>query len=232
MRAHITSVALFLASAVCTGAAAYVLRPHAQASESTEEAAPSTDEVRRWMFGGNAMFAAGANEMVDVDPARRTEIATGQKPWCTVLTCADSRVPPEHLFHAGLGRVFTVRVAGNVAEAATIASVEYATEHLHTPLVMVLGHERCGAVTAAMSTGSLTPFLDELLGQIRPGIVGITDLDQAIEANVVAQLARLRKSEVITHLEHEGKIQLVGAIYDLDTGLVRPVGAPQPAAHH
>jgi carbonic anhydrase len=97
---------------------------------------------------------------------------------------------------------------------------------------MVLGHERCGAVTAAMSTGSLTPFLDELLGQIRPGIVGITDLDQAIEANVVAQLARLRKSEVITHLEHEGKIQLVGAIYDLDTGLVRPVGAPQPAAHH
>jgi carbonic anhydrase len=224
MRRWIPSALVFLAAMVGGHVAARLAGPEpAAASNAVAESAPSAAEVRRWLMGGNALFATGEAVPTDIDPIRRASIAAGQTPWCTVLTCADSRVPPEHLFDAGLGRVFTVRVAGNIAEPVTIGSVEYAAEHLHTPLIMVLGHERCGAVTAALSPKSLGPNLDALLGYIRPGIAGIDDLDEAIRANVNAQLASLRKSAVLAELEAEGKISFLGAVYDLDTGLVTPL---------
>lgn len=230
MRPWLPTLALFVGAAVVgAGAAVFVTPEEAAASTSTAEPAPDADEVRRWLLGGNALFASGTATPADVDPGRRAAISPSQAPWCTVLTCSDSRVPPEHLFNAGLGRIFTVRVAGNVAEPATIASVEYATEHLHTPLVLVLGHERCGAVKAAMSDASLGANLDTLLGYIRPDIRGMTDLDAAIRTNVDTQLAALRRSRIVTQLEREGKIELVGAIYDLDTGLVTMLDAA--AAH-
>lgn len=231
MRRWIPSVLVFVAAMVGGHLAARLLGPEpAAASAQASESAPSAAEVRRWLLGGNALFASGEAIPTDIDPIRRASISAGQTPWCTVLTCSDSRVPPEHIFDAGLGRIFTVRVAGNVADPVTIGSVEYAVEHLHTPLVMVLGHERCGAVTAALSPKSLGPNLDTLLGYIRPGIAGITDLEGAIQANVDAQIATLRKSAVLAELESEGKVTFLGAVYDLDSGLVSPLDSSGHAA--
>lgn len=180
----------------------------------------SADEAQRWLLGGNAWFVKGGRHVGDIGTARRAEIAPSQAPSCTVLTCSDSRVPPEHLFNAGLGDMFTVRVAGNVAEPVTTGSVEYAVEHLGTQLLVVMGHERCGAVKAALGDESLGPNLDALLALIRPGIGEIEDLDLAVRANIHAQIAVLRRSEVIRHAEAEGTLTVLGAYYDLDTGVV------------
>ncbi len=192
-----------------------------KAPAKAEAAATYTpSEVRKRLVDGNVWFARGGIPVGDVSPPRREAIAPSQAPWCTVLTCADSRVPPEHLFNVGLGEMFTVRVAGNVADEVTTGSVEYAAEHLHTPVVLVLGHERCGAVKAALGTDKLGPNLDALLALIRPGIRGVTDLDQAIAANVRSQLATLEKSAILRQLEEHGKLAIIGGRYDLDSGVV------------
>jgi carbonic anhydrase len=205
------------------------------AAESHDPAPGGVDAaaIEQRLSTGNAAFIAGGGAVAAVDAARRAAIANGQTPWCTVLTCADSRMPPEHIFHAGLGELFTVRVAGNVADPVTVGSIEYAAEHLGTPLVVVMGHERCGAVKAAQGTASLGPNLDTLLGLIRPHIHGLSDLDSAVLANARAQVAELQKSEILSHLEEEGKLSIVPAYYDLDSGAVRfldPV-AGQASAH-
>lgn len=196
---------------------------HATAYGSGGEAAPATGSaaVIAKLEAGNADFVKGKSPKVDLSADHRAELAKGQHPWCTVLGCADSRVPPELLFETGTGELFTVRVAGNVADPATVGSVEYASEHLGSQVVVVLGHESCGAVKAALGTDSLGPNLDALLGLIRPGIASITDLDAAVRANVKAQVAALRSnSAILRELEHEGKVTILGARYDLDTGAV------------
>lgn len=180
----------------------------------------SADEAMRWLLGGNAWFTRNGRPVADIGAERRAEIAEAQAPLCTVLTCADSRVPPEHIFNAGLGELFTVRVAGNVAEPATLASIEYATQHLHTGLVVVMGHERCGAVKAAMGTEDLGPNLNLLLNQIRPSIAGVTDPDLAVRKNTEAQAAALGRSPILHQLVERGYLRIVPAIYDLDTGVV------------
>src|ERR1700741_1792399 len=105
---------------------------------------------------GNAKFVASPEEALPVDGARRAALAKGQTPFATVLSCADSRLPPEIIFHANLGELFVVRAAGHVADHSVLASVEYAAEHLHVPLVVVMGHEMCGAVKAAVETPATT----------------------------------------------------------------------------
>ena len=203
-------------------------RRTAAAPKSTAKAATKADatatytpgEVRKRLVDGNVWFARGGIPVGDVSPPRREAVAPSQAPWCTVLTCADSRVPPEHLFNVGLGEIFTVRVAGNVADDVTTGSIEYAAEHLHTPVVLVLGHERCGAVSAALGTAKLGPNLDALLGFIRPGIKGITDLDQAVEANVRSQMQALQKSAILRELQEHDQLAIIGGHYDLESGVV------------
>ena len=122
---------------------------------------------------GNARFVASPEDALPVDGARRTALAKGQTPFATILSCADSRVPPEIVFHTGLGDLFVVRAAGNITDKAILASVEYSVEHLNVPLVVVMGHESCGAVKAAMDTPagqSLGPNLDYLIAAIRPSV--------------------------------------------------------------
>lgn len=212
-----TSSALKASPTPAKGSATPAKAPAAAATE-TPSFTPS--EVRKRLVDGNVWFARGGIPVGDVSTGRRETVAPSQAPWCTVLTCADSRVPPEHLFNVGLGEIFTVRVAGNVADPVTVGSVEYAAEHLHTPVVLVLGHERCGAVKAALTTDKLGPNLDTLLGLIRPGIRGTTDLDNAVDANVRAQLSALENSAILSELVEHGKVALVGGRYDLDTGIV------------
>jgi carbonic anhydrase len=138
----------------------------------------------------------------------------------------DSRVPPEIIFDEGLGDIFDVRVAGNVAGDDETASLEYAAEHLHVPLVVVMGHTHCGAVSAALEGGTLPGKLPNLLAAIRPAVDQSAHepgdrLDNAVRDNVVHVVEQLRASKpVLSELVAEGKLRIVGAVYSLETGKV------------
>jgi len=155
--------------------------------------------------------------------AKVAALAEAQQPWAAVLGCADSRVPLEILFDAGFGDLFVVRVAGNVAATEQIGSLEYAVSVLGTPLVMVLGHSGCGAVTAALSDAPTPGQIPALLRQIEASIPeGCDNLDRAIEHNVEHQLFRLLdQSPLIKEKVEQGELALHGAVVDLSTGQVR-----------
>lgn len=199
--------------------------PHADAGPH-EAATP--DAVIAQLLAGNARFAAGQPRGRDLVRTREG-LAQGQQPAAIILSCADSRVPPELVFDQSLGDLFVVRVAGNVADKHALGSIEYAAEHLHAGVVMVLGHEKCGAVTAA-ATGARMPSanLQALVDDIAPGLPrkeekpgpGLVHL--GVEANVTATATELlERSEILKeHAEH-GKLKVVRAVYDLDSGLVR-----------
>ena len=158
--------------------------------------------------------------------ARKSELVTGQHPHAVILSCSDSRVPPEIVFDQGLGDLFTVRVAGNIAADAEIASIEYAVEHLHTPLVVVMGHQSCGAVAAAIQGGDAPGHLAALVDPIRPSVEKARGLpgdlsDNAIRLNVEAVVAQLRSSQpILSEMVATGKLRVVGSVYSLGTGKV------------
>ena len=182
---------------------------------------------------GNRRFAANHPLRPRSTPHRRQEVVEyGQHPKAIVLSCSDSRVPPELLFDQGLGDLFTIRVAGNVSNADEIASAEYAAEHLHASVIVVLGHTKCGAVTAAVNGDALPgPNLPKLLEHIHdsvvqtranhPGLHGTPLIETAIEDNVRTSMAAMRhNSPVLQHLLAEKHLTIVGAVYDLKTGRV------------
>lgn len=200
--------------------------------------APTTltpDEALAKLKKGNAKYIA-APQLCEAELGkRREEVAKGQAPWATILTCADSRVPPELLFGGlNLGELFVARNAGNMADTATMGTIEYGAEHLGSPLIVVLGHERCGAVAAACEVaekgtklpGSIGPMVDAIL----PAANAMKGKDGDFVANVVRESARLTaekiatQSEIVSHLVHEGKVKVVYATYDLDTGVVEFIG--------
>jgi len=192
---------------------------------------------------GNAAFIAEQFDLHRVGATRRIELATGQKPFATILSCADSRVPPEVVFSQGLGDLFVVRVAGAVADKAVLGSVEYAAEHLGVPLVVVMGHLSCGAVKAAMDSkppARVDPAgvnLEQILSSIRPALPRArTEGDKwgnAVYASVEQNVGDVvRRSPVLAELAGEGKILLVGAVYDLRSGKVtfsEPAAVPAHA---
>ena len=206
-------------------------------------AGPTPGESLGRLKAGNSRFVANPGDALPIDAARRTALAQGQTPFATVLSCADSRVPPEVISHAGLGDLFVVRAAGNITDHAVLASVEYAAEHLHVPLVVVMGHESCGAVKAAMETPagkSLGPNLDFLIKAIRPSVTATasapeaTRMRAAILKNVEETLNDLvDKSTILRELGHAGTIGFVGAYYELASGRVffsEPVTLAQTVA--
>ena len=178
---------------------------------------------------GNARFVAGKAAHHHQDMKRVKELVAGQKPEAVILGCADSRVPPEVIFDEGMGDLFVVRVAGNVSEPATTGSIEYAAEHLGVPLVVVLGHHKCGAVKATAEAhgkveGNIGSIVSELqpavaAAKAKPGQEGL--VDDAVHANVALVAGQLvSESKVLAHLVHEGKVKIVTAVYDLDSGTV------------
>ena len=155
-----------------------------------------------------------------------------QAPYVTVLTCSDSRVPVEHLFNEGIGALFVVRLAGNRAQGpGALGSLEYGALHLKTPLVLVLGHSRCGAVRAALDgirPGSGEPGLAALLEGLGPSLDGKTDWEQAVEATLFAAMEEiLKESPGIAAAVKSGETQLHGAMYSLESGKVSWLG-PHP----
>lgn len=185
----------------------------------------SPGQALQALIDGNKRFVANKKARPNQTLARVAEVAEGQAPFAALLTCADSRVVGEIIFDQGIGDLFTVRVAGNIAVTEVIASLEYAVGVLGSPLLMVLGHERCGAVGAALNGGEYPGMINSFLyainqavedSQGRPG----DPLENAIRENVAVELKRLSLSPIIAQRLSEQKLQMVGGYYDLDTGLV------------
>lgn len=183
---------------------------------------------------GNERFVAGQSAHPNQSLERRQETASkGQKPFATILACSDSRVPVEVLFDQGVGDLFVVKVAGNVADVDEIATIEYGTEHLATPLLVVLGHTKCGAVTAVASGAHLEGHLPKLADKIKPAFEKVQKehsdkhnlVDLTIKENVFQTISDIiSNSKIIGHLIEEKKLQVVGAIYDIETGKIEWLG--------
>ncbi len=199
---------------------------------------PSADAVLRELKAGNDHHVAKHYQHPHQSADRQRELSSGQHPHATILSCADSRVAPEIVFDQGLGDLFDVRVAGNVAGDSELASIEYAVAHLHTPLVVVMGHQRCGAVTAAAEAGEAEGHLPALLAMIRPAVDKARTqpgdlVDNAVRLNVENVVRQLRASApVLEPLVSGGKLRIVGAVYSLDTGAVTvlPAGRTNTSA--
>jgi carbonic anhydrase len=157
---------------------------------------------------------------------RQRQLVSGQHPHAETLSCSDSRVPPEIVFDQGLGDLFTVRVAGNVASDTEIGSLEYGAEHLHVPLIVVLGHESCGAVTAAVQGGPPEGHLGSLIELIKPAVEKTRGMpgdpvSNAVRMNVELVVKQLRSSTpILSELVAHGKLRIVGAVYSIETGVV------------
>lgn len=166
---------------------------------------------------------------------RRDTAQNGQKPKAVVLSCSDSRVPVEYIFDQGLGDLFVIRVAGNVAKTDETASVEYGADHLGSTLVVVLGHTKCGAVTAVVEGAELHDNLAALLGPIVPVVAQVKSqnlslsvaqlLDKSVEGNIWQSVEGLfKRSPLLQSLVASGQIKIVGAKYDIESGLVAWMG--------
>jgi carbonic anhydrase len=194
---------------------------------ATPPSALSADDAQQRLVSGNARFVSGSVGRVDLAAERQTVVASGERPWCTVLSCSEARVPPEQIFDARLGSLSTVRVAGNVAEPITTASIEHAVAQ-GARLVVVLGHEDCGAVRHALGNASAGPNLDLLAAYIRPAVTSGMALGAAVEANIRHQMDVLSESPSLHAAVSAGKARIVGALYDLDTGKVSFLGDRPP----
>lgn len=199
---------------------------------SSEGSGVTADQALQKLMDGNARYVESKMTAGTLcDASARGKLAKSQHPYAIILSCSDSRVPPELIFDQALGEVFVVRVAGNVADPLVLGSVEYAAEHLGTPLIMVLGHERCGAVTATVAGGKPEGNIAAIVKEIAPAAKKakeqckgkakeeIVECASVINAKAVA--AQLpKRSKLLAKELKEGKIKIVAAKYDLDEGKV------------
>lgn len=221
---------LFLAIPFLLGAAAALF-----VSRAPEAAANDAPTPLARLVEGNERFVRGEPARLHQSFERRSEVARGQAPFAVIVGCADSRVPPELVFDQGLGDLFVVRCAGNVLGDAAIGSIEYAVEHLGCTLVVVLGHERCGAVDAVLGGATLpghmaafAPHVARVIPEAR--VRGGDVLDEAVRLNAARIAADLRACPpILGELVHERKLEVVAARYDLDTGAVDWLGGAPSA---
>jgi carbonic anhydrase len=180
---------------------------------------------------GNERFVAGKLTHPDQTVARRTDVAQGQHPFALVLTCADSRVSPELYFDQGLGDLFVVRNAGNVLDDHVIGSIEYAIAHLGVNLIVVIGHTKCGAVSAAVAGGHAPGHIGSLIEAIEPAVHACEGqpgdkVDNAVGANARLVAEGLRASgPILNEAVKRGTLRVVAAKYNLATGRVETVEA-------
>jgi carbonic anhydrase len=172
---------------------------------------------------GNTRFVKDELEHEMQNSERRAELSAGQHPFAVILSCADSRVVPELAFDTGLGELFVVRVAGNVANTSSIASIEYAIANLGVNLVVVLGHESCGAVAAAIDGGDAGPNLNKLISLIGPAIKqsDVKSVDAVVKENVrLNAKSMVDNSDIISTAIKENNLKIVTAYYNLKSGVV------------
>ncbi len=228
---------IFIAAAIATGALAVNF-----VGASAPASSISPDEALKKLMDGNKRYMNGELTLAQRSTSEsRKSLATSQSPSTIILSCSDSRVPPELLFDQGLGEIFVVRVAGNIPDPVILGSIEYAAEHLGSSLIVVLGHERCGAVKATVDSkgrghgniGAIVKTISPALKVALQSCAACEDdkkcadtkkaafVECVIDANVKMVAANLtRKSKVLRHLTEQKKIRIVSGKYDLDNGKV------------
>lgn len=237
MRIHARPLAL---AAIALGALAHAGEPAAPAAP--KKAAIRPDQAIKLLQDGNERFVAGRSQFPNHDSARRAETATlGQRPFAAVLSCSDSRAPVEAIFDRGVGDIFAIRVAGNVCQTSETASAEYAVGHLGAPLLVVMGHSSCGAVTAAVQNAHAEGSIPALLDSIKPAVAKAREENPEAEGNEL--IAEAIKDNVWQSIEDllvaspsvraavaKGSVRIIGAVYRLDSGSVSWLGEhPQQA---
>jgi len=230
-RAFTICLMVFLLSALTAAQQAAAPARQATAHAAASPAPVPADKIWAELMAGNQRFVSGQPQTVALVSLRQS-LAKSQHPKAIVLSCSDSRVPPELVFDQSLGDLFVVRAAGNIADPIGLGSMEYAVEHLGSTVLVVLGHTKCGAVTAACSGDKMpTSNLQAMVDKIEPAVVKVknsTKGDALVEAAIkenVHQSAHdvLAHSEVLKHAQEEGKLTVHEAEYQLDTGRVVPL---------
>jgi carbonic anhydrase len=184
------------------------------------------EEALQRLMKGNERFVEGKSVHPNQGHDRRREVAGGQRPFAVVLGCSDSRIPPELVFDTGIGDLFVVRVAGNIADDAVLGSIEYAAEHLGVDLVMVLGHQKCGAIQACVAGGEPQGCVASVLRALKPAAEAAISkpgdaVDNTVRLNVAQVVTSVKAAQpVLSSLTSAGKLRVVGAYYSLDTGRV------------
>jgi carbonic anhydrase len=219
----------FVAGAIGTG----ILAARAGAELAAPEPVIAQNDITpqaalQKLIDGNRRFVERRRQNPNQTLARVTEVAQTQKPYAAILGCADSRFPSEIIFDVGIGDIFVCRVAGNVATPEEKGSLEFGTLVLGAKVLMVVGHERCGAVKAAIEGGELPGQIGSLTEAIKPAVERSKNqagdkVENAVKENVRLQIENLKKSAVISQLIQEGKLIVTGGYYDLDTGAVSMV---------
>jgi carbonic anhydrase len=193
---------------------------------ATHDSGVSGKEAQQKLMDGNKRYVDAGQSHPNQTAERRTEVAKKQHPFAALLDCADSRVPPEILFDQGLGDLFVVRVAGNILDDAALGSLEYAVDHLGVKYIMVLGHERCGAVEATLAGGEAPGHIGCLVKAIQPAVDRSRNqpgdpVENAVRANVAMVVQQLKSSApILGESARKGDLTIVGAVYDLDDGVV------------
>jgi carbonic anhydrase len=203
-----------------------VLTTIAWASEEKSEI--TGEQSLQMLMEGNARYISGNASHPDQSAERRSELTAGQHPFAIIVGCSDSRVPPELIFDQGLGDIFVIRTAGQVLDDVAIASIEYGVEHLSAPLVVVLGHDSCGAVTAAVTGGEPEGHLGSLVNFIELAVEQAKEmgneselLDNSIDNNVYNIVDEMKASQpILSEKVEKGELLIVGARYHLQSGAV------------
>jgi carbonic anhydrase len=221
-RALVTTATAGLAAVAAWPALARAATPSRADAHTPWPDADTPDEALARLRAGNQRFVAGQSQAPHRDMARLKEVAAGQKPFAAVLGCADSRVPVEILFDQGFGDIFVTRIAGNVADPAVIGSLEFGALVLGAKVLYVLGHSKCGAVDATLKGSDVPGQISTLYQHIRRAAKESNgDLATAVRRNVQIQAEILGEaSPVLARLVREGKLKVVGGVYDLETGVV------------
>jgi carbonic anhydrase len=196
------------------------------ATSAQKGLAVSGESAQQKLLEGNKRYVDAKLSHPNQTAQRRSEVATGQHPFAAIVSCSDSRVPPEIIFDQGLGDLFVIRLAGNIVDDAALGSLEYAVEHLGVEYIMVLGHERCGAVDAAVKGGETHGHISSLIKAIQPAVKKAKDLpgdvlENAVRANVTMVVQQLKSSgPILDELVKKHSLMITGARYDLDDGKV------------
>jgi carbonic anhydrase len=201
-------------------------------AKAPEGPRPSADEALARLIKGNQRFLRGEARCTTFSRETLTDLANSQSPFATILGCSDSRVPPEWIFDAGLGELFVIRVAGNVFSPEIAGTLQYAGSYLETPLFVVLGHEGCGAITAALATKhegeQFRSRVQLLLASIVPGLPELDSrlsseeqTSRAVESNVRWTVRQVVDAPEVQVRLAEGRAKIVGAVYEIQTGRVR-----------
>jgi carbonic anhydrase len=209
--------------------------PTTTTSSKDPLAAAAADQAFTQLKEGNDRWVANSPTHPNTNQDRRQDTAQGQKPFAAILTCADSRLPAERLFDRGVGDLFTIRVAGNVAGDSEIGTIEYGVEHLKVPLLVVMGHTKCGAVAAAASQGQLHGKVATLVAHIKPAVERASRNNPRATPDDLARLAvkenvwqtiydLLKDSDICREKVATGQVRVIGAVFDITTGKVDWLG--------